>query len=206
MNWRRWRLDAIAFAAGLLLLWHLLAEQKIISPIFFPSPRRTLGQLYERFADGSIWLPLSQTTLRMIYGWLLACVLGVLLGSLIGSFKTARAYLDPLLEFVRPLPASAMIPVAILATGGLSHDLATPRMGLVNESFDRELLRLIEAGDCDTAVAHATAHVHKAGNGAEEVRMWLAAMGAAGGGAFHTRYYRAVSAWYTGIGIGDWQA
>ena len=70
--WRHWRIDALAFAAGLLLLWHVLAEQKIISPIFFPSPGRTLGELYGRFVDGSIWLPLGQTTLRMTYGWLLA--------------------------------------------------------------------------------------------------------------------------------------
>jgi aromatic ring-opening dioxygenase catalytic subunit (LigB family) len=94
--------------------------------------------------------------------------------------------------------------VAILATGGISHDLATPRMGMVNEAFDRELLRLFEAGDEDGAIRFATDHVHEAGNGAEEIRMWLAAMGAADGKRFHTRYYRAVSAWYTGIGLGTW--
>ena len=94
--------------------------------------------------------------------------------------------------------------VAVLATGGISHDLATPRMGMVNETFDRELLGLLERGACDDAVAYAAAHVHEAGNGAEEVRMWLAAMGAAAGQRFHTRYYRAVPDWYTGIGLGAW--
>jgi aromatic ring-opening dioxygenase catalytic subunit (LigB family) len=96
--------------------------------------------------------------------------------------------------------------VAILATGGISHDLATPRMGMVNEAFDREFLRLLEAGDGAAVVRHATDHVHEAGNGAEEIRMWLAAMGAAGSRRFHTRYYRAVSDWYTGIGLGGWEA
>lgn len=123
MNWRRLRLDALAFAAALLVLWHVLAEQKIISPIFFPSPGRTLGELYGKFVDGSIWLPLGQTTLRMIYGWLLACVLGVVLGSMIGISKAAREYLEPLLEFIRPLPASAIIPVAILFFG-LSNEMS----------------------------------------------------------------------------------
>jgi aromatic ring-opening dioxygenase catalytic subunit (LigB family) len=96
--------------------------------------------------------------------------------------------------------------VAILATGGLSHDLATPRMGLVNESFDRTLLALLEAGVPEPVLRHATERVHEAGNGAEEIRMWLAAMGAADGGRFRTRYYRAVAEWYTGIGIGEWRA
>jgi aromatic ring-opening dioxygenase catalytic subunit (LigB family) len=96
--------------------------------------------------------------------------------------------------------------VAVLATGGISHDLSTPRMGMVNERFDREFLRLIEAGDADGAVRYATNHVHEAGNGAEEIRMWLAAMGCARDGRFRTRYYRAVSDWYTGIGIGHFEA
>jgi len=94
--------------------------------------------------------------------------------------------------------------VAVLATGGISHDLATPRMGMVNEKFDLELLDLLEAGSPDQVVAYAKDHVHEAGNGAEEIRMWLAAMGAANGGRFHRRYYRAVSDWYTGIGMGHW--
>jgi aromatic ring-opening dioxygenase catalytic subunit (LigB family) len=96
--------------------------------------------------------------------------------------------------------------VAILATGGISHDIATPRMGMVNEAFDREFLRLLEAADADRAVRFATDHVNEAGNGAEEIRMWLAAMGCAAGRPFRTRYYRAVQDWYTGIALGTWGA
>jgi len=94
--------------------------------------------------------------------------------------------------------------IAVLATGGISHDLATPRMGMVNEDFDREFLRLLEAADAEGAARFATDHVHEAGNGAEEIRMWLAAMGCARGQRFRTRYYRAVRDWYTGIAIGEW--
>ena len=96
--------------------------------------------------------------------------------------------------------------IAVIATGGISHDIATPRMGMVNEKFDRELLRLLEAADADGAVRFATDHVSEAGNGAEEIRMWLAAMGCADGRPFRTRYYRAVHDWYTGIALGTWGA
>lgn len=95
--------------------------------------------------------------------------------------------------------------VAVLATGGISHDLATPRMGMVNEAFDREFLARLEAADADGAVGYAAEHVHEAGNGAEEIRMWLAAMGCAAGGRFRTHYYRAVRDWYTGIALGQWE-
>jgi aromatic ring-opening dioxygenase catalytic subunit (LigB family) len=94
--------------------------------------------------------------------------------------------------------------VAILATGGISHDIATPRMGMVNREFDEKLLQLMEAGDHDAVVRYATEFVHTAGNGAEEIRMWIAAMGAAGDLPFRRAYYRAVNDWYTGIGIGHY--
>lgn len=94
--------------------------------------------------------------------------------------------------------------VAILATGGISHDIATPRMGAVNEGFDREFLRLLAAGDDEALVRYATDHVNEAGNGAEEIRTWLVAHGAARGARFEPVYYKAVRNWYTGIGLGRW--
>ena len=94
--------------------------------------------------------------------------------------------------------------IAVLATGGISHDLATPRMGMVNEAFDRSFLSHLEKGDAEAAVKFSAEHVHEAGNGAEEIRMWLAAMGCADGKPFRTQYYRAVRDWYTGIALGQW--
>jgi aromatic ring-opening dioxygenase catalytic subunit (LigB family) len=94
--------------------------------------------------------------------------------------------------------------IAILATGGISHDVATPRMGMVNEAFDREFLRLLGSHDDERLVAYATAHVNEAGNGAEEIRNWLMAHGAATGAPFELQFYRPVPTWYTGIGLARW--
>ncbi|WP_342130870.1 DODA-type extradiol aromatic ring-opening family dioxygenase [Hydrogenophaga sp. OTU3427] len=95
--------------------------------------------------------------------------------------------------------------VSVLATGGISHDIATPRMGLLNEDFDREFLRLL-GGDDEALVRYATDHVNEAGNGAEEIRTWLVAHGAAQsfGARFEPIYYKGVANWYTGIGLGRW--
>ena len=95
--------------------------------------------------------------------------------------------------------------VAILATGGISHDVATPRMGMVNEDFDREFLRLLGAGDDRALIRHATEQVNEAGNGAEEIRNWLVAHGAAAGATFHIHYYKATPSWYTGIALAEWR-
>ena len=110
-------LAALGFALSLLVAWQLLADARLISPIFFPSPLRALDVLRHRLADGSLWLPLVATSLRMIIGWLLASVIGIAFGAAIGSSRLARDLLDPKVESIRPLPASAVIPVAILFLG-----------------------------------------------------------------------------------------
>jgi aromatic ring-opening dioxygenase catalytic subunit (LigB family) len=97
--------------------------------------------------------------------------------------------------------------VAVLGTGGLSHDVGTPRMGLVNEGFDRRFLELLAGGDDDALVAYAEDHVNEAGNGAEEVRMWLVAHGVASAErrTLDIVYYEALPEWYCGIGVAEWR-
>jgi ABC-type nitrate/sulfonate/bicarbonate transport system permease component len=63
------------------------------------------------------------TVKRMILGWLLASIAGIALGAVIGSSTMLRTYLQPTLEVLRPLPASAVIPVAI-ALFGLTDSMA----------------------------------------------------------------------------------
>jgi aromatic ring-opening dioxygenase catalytic subunit (LigB family) len=95
--------------------------------------------------------------------------------------------------------------VAVLATGGLSHDLATPRMGLLNDAFDREFVRLLGEPDDAALASYAAAHVHEAGNGAEEVRTWLVARGAANGAPLDVIFHRGIADWYTGICLAQWK-
>lgn len=125
-NTSRWmeRMGALGFALGLLVLWQVLATTKVISPLFFPSPVRTLEALWAQISQGQLWASLLSTISRMAWGWLAASVLGVLLGALIVRSELVHRMTHPLLEFMRPLPASAIIPVAILAFG-LSSTMST---------------------------------------------------------------------------------
>ena len=96
--------------------------------------------------------------------------------------------------------------VCVLGTGGLSHDVGTPRMGMVNEAFDREFLRLLSSGSDEELVRFSTDHVNSAGNGTEEIRMWLIARGAAGPDAtFDAFFYKPLSTWYAGVGLAEWR-
>jgi len=110
-------LSALLFAICLLAIWQVLSDLHVISPVFFPPPTRALSELVSRLSDGTAYLSIQSTCLRMLFGWLCASFMGVVLGAAIGSSRVARDYLEPTLEFVRPLPASAIIPVAILFFG-----------------------------------------------------------------------------------------
>jgi ABC-type nitrate/sulfonate/bicarbonate transport system permease component len=85
--------------------------------VFLPGPDRAWRALVAGFTSGDL-VQLSQATIeRMVYGWLLASLAGILLGAIIGSSKVAREYVAPMLEMVRPVPVSAFMPVVIAFVG-----------------------------------------------------------------------------------------
>ena len=117
MSRMAWRLASLAFAALLIALWQVLADRGIISRVFFPAPSRAFDVLGEWITSGELWGPLAGTVWRTFAGWLSATVLGVMLGAVIASAAVTRDLFEPTVEFLRPLPSSAMIPPAILLLG-----------------------------------------------------------------------------------------
>jgi len=108
---------AVLVVVAWIALWALAAQQQWISPVFLPGPLAALKSLAAGFAQGD-WVQLTLATVeRMAYGWALACAIGVALGAMIGISPVLRAWLQPMLEVLRPLPASAMIPVAMALFG-----------------------------------------------------------------------------------------
>lgn len=106
----------------LIALWWLASHFQWLSKVFLPTPEATLASLVEGLTTGDLMQFTLATVARMLVGWLLASILGIALGALIGTSATARAWLGPSLEFLRPLPASAVMPLAI-ALFGLSSDM-----------------------------------------------------------------------------------
>lgn len=91
--------------------------------------------------------------------------------------------------------------VVVIGTGGLSHWIALPQMGHINEAFDRECLDLMSAGNAaQLAQLSNDAIVEQAGNGGQELRNWLFAASAAGDTGGEALYYEPVGPWLTGMG------
>ncbi|MCY4549976.1 MAG: hypothetical protein OXC28_16545 [Defluviicoccus sp.] len=96
--------------------------------------------------------------------------------------------------------------VAIMGTGGLSHDPGGPRYFQVDEAFDRGFLALLEEGDAEKVVAETTLEkMAQAGDGGTtELLSWMVAMGAAGGRKARTVCYEPAVELRCGMGCVWW--
>lgn len=103
----------LAGVAVLVLVWGIVASSGMASPAFLPTPSATLAALEKGLTQGNLLAQTGFTVQRMAHGWLLASVIGVVLGVVIGLSSVVRAYVEPTLEFLRPLPPTAMVPLAI---------------------------------------------------------------------------------------------
>lgn len=117
LTWRT-SAESLGLLLAWLALWWLASHGGWVSRVFLPTPEATWGSLLEGLGTGGELSAFTASTLgRMLLGWLLASLLGVALGVLVGSSATARQWLQPTLEFIRPLPASAVMPLAISIFG-----------------------------------------------------------------------------------------
>lgn len=94
--------------------------------------------------------------------------------------------------------------VVVLGSGGISHWVGTGEMGRTNPTFDRMVLNAIVAGDADSLLALTDEEIlREGGNGAMEIRHFLAVMGALPGGSGEVIAYDAWEGAVTGLGFAE---
>ena len=122
MSW----LGSLAVLCALIASWWVASNAGWVSRVFLPTPQATFASLLEGLnlsgptgngGNGELLAFTQATVGRMIEGWLLASLFGVVLGAAIGVSPAVRAWVQPTLEFIRPLPASALLPLAISIFG-----------------------------------------------------------------------------------------
>ena len=110
-------LGSVLVALGWIAAWQLVANAGLISPVFFPGTDRCFGVLWEHLHDPEFWTAFGEMLRRMVFGFLSATLVGITAGGAIGMSPALRTYVVPTLELIRPLPASAIIPVFVLVLG-----------------------------------------------------------------------------------------
>lgn len=107
--------------AGLIFVWWLVTQIGLIKPLFLPSPMAVIDAflvvLKDGFTGASFWEHTWISTLRVFGAFLLACVVGIPLGIAMGMSPVARGIFDPPIEFYRPIPPLAYLPLMIIWFG-----------------------------------------------------------------------------------------
>ncbi len=108
-------------ASALLALWWTVTNAGWIKPLFLPSPQAVWQQFVAYLTgqgnDRSLLQHAAASLLRVFSAFAMACVVGVPIGLAMGVSRIARGVFDPVLEFYRPLPPLAYLPLIIIWFG-----------------------------------------------------------------------------------------
>ena len=106
----------ISFAV-LVILWELLAVSGLFPESLFPSPVRTAEALGRRISSGALLLDIGASMYRFFIGYITSVIAAVILGLLLGWFAKAWRYVDPVVQFLRPISPVAWLPFIVLWVG-----------------------------------------------------------------------------------------
>ncbi|WP_316150119.1 aliphatic sulfonate ABC transporter permease SsuC [Cupriavidus sp. BIC8F] len=101
----------------LIVVWQLASQNGWLSSRVLPAPLAVVQAAWELARSGELWKHVGVSTWRALVGFAIGGGLGLLLGLLTGTFRTAATLLDSTLQMVRNIPALALIPLVILWFG-----------------------------------------------------------------------------------------
>jgi ABC-type nitrate/sulfonate/bicarbonate transport system permease component len=150
----------LAGLAGFLLLGELVPRAGLVPERYLPPTSRIAAALAEELGEPSFWVALGDTLEGWAIGLVLAVAGGVGLGLLIGSVPALRAATASTIEFLRPIPSVALIPLAVLLFG---TDLRSKLLLVVYASFWQVLIQVLYGTQDVDPVAMDTAHSYRLG-------------------------------------------
>jgi taurine transport system permease protein len=102
-------------------LWYLATRMAWVKPLFLPGPAAVWQQFVdvsrEGFSDATLLSHVGWSALRVFGAFVLAVLTAVPVGILMGVNRVARGVFDPLVEFYRPLPPLAYLPLVVIWMG-----------------------------------------------------------------------------------------
>lgn len=112
---------SVITVAVLIAVWFGVTNLGLVKPIFLPTPQAVFQQFYEYLTgqanDKPLWQHFLASMLRVFSAFVLACVTAIPIGIAMGMSRTVRGIFDPPLEFYRPLPPLAYLPLIIIWFG-----------------------------------------------------------------------------------------
>jgi ABC-type nitrate/sulfonate/bicarbonate transport system permease component len=111
------RTVGLASLIAVLALWEFAARYRLVNPVLIPPPSAIAAALRDMISNGDVQWPLLHTLYLFGIGYAVACVLGIAIGLWMGCSQFADGLLEPLVELLRPIPKSALVPALFLFLG-----------------------------------------------------------------------------------------
>ncbi|MBM0276618.1 ABC transporter permease [Micromonospora tarensis] len=107
----------VAGLAGFLTVWQLIPTLGLVNPQYLPYVTDVLARLAEQLVDLAFWRRLGSTMTSWAIGLTVATTAAVVLGTIVGLVPLLRRATHTTVEFLRPIPSVALIPLAVLMFG-----------------------------------------------------------------------------------------
>jgi taurine transport system permease protein len=112
---------SVASILFLLFVWWAVTALGLVKPLFVPSPQAIVAKFMDVWQNGftntSLLEHIAVSTARVFGAFLLACAVGIPLGLAMGMSPVMRGLFDPPIEFYRPIPPLAYLPLMIIWFG-----------------------------------------------------------------------------------------
>lgn len=112
-----YRLLSLAAPLVVLAAWEGLVQSGVLDRRFFPPPSTVMQVLLDMTRSGELGYHLGISLQRILLGFLLGAIPGVLIGLLMGWFRAIRAFLDPIVAAIYPIPKISLLPLMLLMFG-----------------------------------------------------------------------------------------
>ncbi|MFH1642203.1 MAG: ABC transporter permease [Nanoarchaeota archaeon] len=100
-----------------LAVWQTASSMNLLNPFILPSPLKITLAFYSLLVEGKLITDILASLRRVLTGFLISTLIAVPLGILLGTNKKLKQLFMPLINFLRPIPPIAWIPLAILWFG-----------------------------------------------------------------------------------------
>ncbi len=97
--------------------WTLLHYSGLVNPALLPTPAQVARRFWELTSNGELPIDMLVSSKRVLIGITLGTLLAVPTGFVLGWYKSAHVFADPLVNFFRALPPIALIPLVVVYFG-----------------------------------------------------------------------------------------
>ncbi len=153
-------LQGLGGLVGFALLLEIVPRSGIISPDYLPPFSAIMVALFKEMATATFWTALSDTLEAWAIGLVISVVAGVVIGIAIGSSRLLRGLTQSTIEFLRPIPSVALIPLAVLLFGS---QIQSTLVLVVYASFWQVLIQVLYGVQDVDPVARETARCYGLG-------------------------------------------